>query len=180
MDQAKIRIKIISDLLAPYPAKPDADPKTILALYVAAIDGIPDMYVGEAARRMNAGMVKRNNMAFAPTPPEFAAEARRIWHAELGREQRDREARAQISQKPIERIQEDVEARSESYERIMARLRLHTMDEDRPVRFTDLPQAQAEADLAALAAKAGTKRIGVSDELRRSLGLQTDETESAA
>ena len=44
-----------------------------------AIEGIPDEWVAEAAKRFIQGRVLRKSHSFLPTPPEFALEARKAW-----------------------------------------------------------------------------------------------------
>ena len=44
-----------------------------------AVDGVPDEFVAEAAKRYIQGRVLRKSHTFLPTAPEFAIEARKCW-----------------------------------------------------------------------------------------------------
>lgn len=74
------------------------------------------MHVAEAARRINAGLVQRHNLAFAPAPAELAAEARRLWHAEIdldSRRKADASALKMIETRPLELSPEEQVRRKE-------------------------------------------------------------------
>lgn len=99
-NELKTKSRIISDLLAPFPPQSGGDAKTIIAAYLKAVEPVPDRFVGEAAGRLLAGDVQRNNAAFAPSPTELALEAKRLWHKALDEDKRRVELRAQLEALP--------------------------------------------------------------------------------
>lgn len=82
MQETEHKIKIISDLLAPFGKVGNGDGKAVLRGYLDAVEHIAPMFVAEAARRLLTGETQRGNPAFAPSPTELALEARKVFEAD--------------------------------------------------------------------------------------------------
>lgn len=77
--------KAVTRMLASFPAanvSPE-DAKTRLENYAAAFGATPIEAIRQAARNLLAGSVDGYDGRFAPTPPQWAKEARRVHHAML-------------------------------------------------------------------------------------------------
>lgn len=61
------------------PTADSADPGQTAQCFMLAIEGIPEEFVAEAARRYIQGRVLRKSHTFLPAAPEFAIEARKCW-----------------------------------------------------------------------------------------------------
>jgi len=148
-------------LLAPFPAQSGGAPDKVITAYLVAVDGIPDMYLGEAARRFLNGMAARNNPAFAPSPTELAIEAKRIWHRNL-----DLQRAATPSLPPPETAKKSAESIERVRRVTMGLVAALAPADDRPKRTADLSRADAMEALkqaAELARASGP--IPASDEL---------------
>jgi len=167
-DETRTRAKIIASLLSLYPASRNADPKDVLSGYLDAVRDIPVMYVSEAARRLNSGLIPRPNMAFAPSPPELATAARTILNADIDRAKRKERLQKQIEYRPPELTPADVERRRA----IVADALKRMPRSDAKVPMT---RDDAERDYEEMLRRP-VPHIEISDNLRRSLGLPLKNT----